>query len=44
MSDQVWVGLTLLICWISLPISMIVSNWAFNGDSVVDNPKFKETH
>lgn len=40
MSQEIWVGLVLLVCWISMPISLIVANWEFDGHSIVDNPKF----
>ncbi len=42
MSDQIWVGFVLFAMWFLLPLTMIVANWEFTGDSVVDNPKFKE--
>ncbi|MFZ8933460.1 MAG: hypothetical protein ACO20H_00155 [Bacteriovoracaceae bacterium] len=42
MSDQIWVGFILFSMWFLLPLTMIIANWEFNGDSVVDNPKFKE--
>ena len=40
MSEQVWVGLILLVCWASMPLSLVIANWEFDGDSVDKNSKF----
>ena len=42
MSDQIWVGLILLLCWLAMPLSLIIANWQFDGHGVTENPRFDQ--
>ncbi len=34
MSEGVWVALILILCWASLPLSLIIANAVFDNDVV----------